>query len=54
MDNGFSAFKAMAMGVAAMLAFVVVTPEVTGGQFDLLKNREGQEARPANGSDPPA
>ena len=50
MENGFSAFKAMAMGVAAMLAFVVVTPEVTGGQFDLLRIAKGK--KPGRLTDP--
>ena len=37
MSGDFSAFKAMAVGIAALLTLTMVAPEVTGGQFDLLK-----------------
>ena len=37
MSNDFSAFKAMAVGIALMVAGVALAPALTNGQFDMLR-----------------
>jgi hypothetical protein len=36
-SNDFSAYKAMAVGIALMVAGVVLAPSLTNGQFDMLR-----------------
>jgi hypothetical protein len=49
MGEDFSAFKALAGGVAALLIVTMVAPEVTGGQFDPLRlsKKKGRSVDPA-------
>ena len=42
MNDGFSAFKAMAFGVAIIFAGTTLAPSVSNGQFDLLRITKGK------------
>ena len=42
MNDGFSAFKAMAIGVGILFAGAAIAPNVANGQFDLLKISKGK------------
>ena len=42
MNDGFSAFRAMAIGVAIIFAGTAIAPEVANGQFDLLRITKGK------------
>ena len=42
MNDGFSAFRAMAIGVAIIFAGTAIAPNVANGQFDLLKISKGK------------
>jgi hypothetical protein len=41
-NDGFSAFKAMAIGVGILFAGAAIAPNVANGQFDLLKISKGK------------
>ena len=49
MSGDFSAFKAMAFGVAALVGVTMVAPDISGGQFDLLKIVGKKPGRLVNG-----
>ena len=49
MSGDFSAFKAMAFGIAALVGVTMVAPDVSGGQFDLLKIVGKKPGRLVNG-----
>ena len=42
MSDGFSAFRAMAIGVGIIFAGVSLAPNVANGQFDMLKISKGK------------
>ncbi|WP_395622046.1 DUF1996 domain-containing protein [Sphingomonas daechungensis] len=53
MSSEFSAFKAMAIGIAIVVAGVAVAPSVTGGQYDMLrltKPRKGKSTTDTGGT----
>ena len=53
MSSEFSAFKAMAIGIAIVVAGVAVAPSVTGGQYDMLrltKPRKGKTTTDTGGT----
>jgi hypothetical protein len=43
MSDGFSAFKAMALGMGALFVLATVAPGVTGGRFDPLRTRASKD-----------
>ena len=49
MSGEFSAFKAMAFGIAGLLTLTMVAPEVSGGRFDPLKITAKKPGRQING-----
>ena len=49
MSGEFSAFKAMAFGIAGLLTLTLVAPEVSGGRFDPLKITAKKPGRQING-----
>ena len=42
MNDGLSAFKAMAIGVGILFAGAAIAPNVANGQFDMLKISKGK------------
>ncbi|QNP43124.1 DUF1996 domain-containing protein [Sphingomonas daechungensis] len=53
MSSEFSTFKAMAIGIAIVVAGVAVAPSVTGGQYDMLrltKPRKGKSTTDTGGT----
>jgi hypothetical protein len=42
MSEGFSAFKAMALGLGAVMLVTVVAPDIAGGQFDTFRLNKGK------------
>jgi hypothetical protein len=43
MSDGFSAFKAMALGMGALFVIATVAPGVTGGRFDPLRTKASKD-----------
>ena len=42
MSEGFSAFKAMALGLGAVMMVTVVAPDIASGQFDTFRLNKGK------------
>ena len=50
MTDGFSSFKAMAIGVGIIFAGTAIAPHVADGQFDMLKLNKGKRGKTSKGS----
>ena len=50
MSEGFSAFKAMALGLGAVMLVTVVAPDVASGQFDMFRIKKGAGGKSNKGS----
>jgi hypothetical protein len=49
-NDGFSAFKAMAIGLGAILLVTTVAPDVASGQFDTLRLSKGKRGKSTSGT----
>ena len=49
MSEGFSAFKAMALGIGAVMSVAIIAPDIATGQFDTFRLRKDGGTKPGKG-----